>query len=398
MKKYLFVLLVFAIMLTFISCSSCKHDDPTKIVVCEAKAPTCQEAGLTEGMKCTLCDTMVVPQTVVPKIDCIESDWIVDKEATKTEDGKKHTECTMCHRKMQDVVLPAGSKGLSYVLNDDGKGYSVTGIGNCTDRDIVIPRTYNDLPVTSIGDAAFFVCTSLSSVVIPDSVTTIGDAAFYGCDSLTSIDVDDNNQNYKSVDGNLYSKDGKTLIQYAIGKQDSSFVIPDSVTTIGDYAFFVCTSLSSVVIPDSVTTIGESAFNHCTSLTSVVIGDSVTSIGYGAFHDCYSLTSIVIGDSVTTIGDLAFYLCTSLTSIVIPDSVTTIGDLAFYLCTSLTSVVIGDSVTTIGNSAFSNCSSLASVKFEGTVEQWNAISLGRDWNYKVPATEVICSDGTVRIK
>ena len=488
--------------------SACKHDDPEKIVVVDYKSPTCIETGLTEGMKCLNCETMVVPQMVIPvtecidlktlpykaptcqetgltegkqcnicgtvvveqdvlsKIDCVESNWIVDKEATKTEDGKKHTECTMCHRKMQDVVLPAGSQGLSYELNDDGKGYSVTGIGNCTDKDIVIPRTYNGLPVTTIGNDAFSECTSFTSVAIPDSVTTIGNSAFYrcasltsvvipdsvttigdsafhychnltsvvipdsvtsigntafsGCIRLTSIDVDDNNQNYKSVDGNLYSKDGKTLIQYASGKQDSSFVIPDSVTSIGDSAFKHCSSLTSIVIPDSVTTIGNSAFYRCRSLTSVVIPDSVTSIGDYAFDWCTSLTSVAIPDSVTTIGDSAFFQCTSLISATIGNGVTSIGNGAFQNCTSLTSVTIGNGVMSIGNEAFQNCPSLISInipasvtsigdyafsgcslkdiKFEGTVAQWNAISLGASWNSGVPATYVQCSDGIVPLK
>ena len=106
--------------------------------------------------------------------------------------------------------------------------------------------------------------------------------------------------------------------------------------------YYPFVSLTSVVIPDSVTTIGERAFYYCDSLTSVVIGDSVTTIGSYAFYDCSSLTSVVIGDGVTTIGDEAFYNCDSLTSVEIPDSVTTIGNSAFYDCRSLTSVYITD--------------------------------------------------------
>jgi hypothetical protein len=124
--------------------------------------------------------------------------------------------------------------------------------------------------------------------------------------------VSENNSAYKDIDGNLYSKDGTLLMQYAIGKTATEFVIPDSVTTIGDGAFFDCSSLTSVVIPDSVTTIGDTAFAVCDSLTSVVIPDSVTTIGDRAFAVCDSLTSVVIPDSVTTIGDYAFEDCDSL--------------------------------------------------------------------------------------
>ena len=237
---------------------------------------------------------------------------------------------------------------------------SVTTIGDyafsgCTSlTSITIPDS-----VTTIGDYAFSGCTSLTSITIPDSVTTIGDYAFSGCTSLTSITVDENNSNYKSIDGNLYSKDGKTLIQYAIGKTATSFVIPDSVTTIGGRAFYNCTSLTSIVIPDSVTSIGDYAFSGCTSLTSVTFGAN---------------------SQLTTIGDYAFRGCTSLTSIVIPDSVTTIGFGAFYECSSLTSIVIPDSVTTIDYYAFHNCSSLTSIYYAGTEAQWNNISIGTSGN------------------
>ena len=123
--------------------------------------------------------------------------------------------------------------------------------------------------MTNIGYWAFEDCTSLTSVTIPDSVTGIGNYAFKGCTSLTNIHVDANNINYKSIDGNLYSKDGKTLIQYAVGKTDTSFTIPDSVTNIDWYAFYNCTSLTNVTIPNSVTNIGDYAFFKCLSLSNI---------------------------------------------------------------------------------------------------------------------------------
>ena len=279
---------------------------------------------------------------------------------------------------------------------------SVTSIGNyafygCTAlTSIVIPKS-----VTSIGIYAFMGCTSLTSLEIPNSVTSIGEYAFYNCTSLKSIEVDKNNQNYKSIEGNLYSKDGKTLIQYAIGKTATTFTIPNSVTSIGSYAFYGCTALTSIEIPNSVTSIGSFAFYNCTALTSIEIPNSVTSIGYYAFYNCTSLESItlpfvgatlngtknvhfgyIFGTSSyqnnasnvpsslktvvitggTSIGEWAFHNCSNLTSIVIPNSVTTIGSNAFYYCTALTSITIPNSVTSIGDYAFSGCALLTSIE------------------------------------
>ena len=145
------------------------------------------------------------------------------------------------------------------------------------------------------------------------------------------------------------------------------------VTTIGDYAFKYCYSLTSVTIPDSVTTIGSYAFSDCSSLTSVTIPDSVTTIGNHAFYKCTSLTSVTIGDSVTTIGYSAFRDCSSLTSVTIPDSVTTIGDYAFFVCSSLESVTIGDSVTEIGEGVFADCTSLKEFKGKYATEDGRSL-------------------------
>ena len=131
-----------------------------------------------------------------------------------------------------------------------------------------------------------------------------------------------------------------------------------SVTSIGNYAFSVCSSLTSVTIPNSVTSIGSYAFNGCSRLTSITIPNSVTSIGESTFYGCYSLTSVTIPNSVTSIGFEAFEYCRSLTSITIPNSVTSIGDNAFAYCSSLTSITIGNSVESIGDWTFYACSSL----------------------------------------
>lgn len=183
--------------------------------------------------------------------------------------------------------------------------------------------------VTSIGSGAFEECTSLTNITIPNGVTSIGDSAFSGCKILTSINVSENNGVYSSSDGILFNKDQTELICYPAGKQDTLYNIPNSVTSIDDFAFSGCERLTSITIPDSVTSIGYSAFFSCTSLTSVKIPDSVTSIGDIVFDYCESLTSVTIPNSVTSIGYSAFYRCTSLTSVTIPASVTEIGNYSF---------------------------------------------------------------------
>ncbi len=263
--------------------------------------------------------------------------------------------------------------------------------------DIVIPSsvtyegiTYN---VIEIWDA-FWGCTGLTSITIPNSVKSIS-GAFYGCGGLTSIVVESGNTVYDSRENcnAIIETATNTLIRGC-----NTTVIPNSVTSIGEGAFSGCTGLTSITIPESVTSIGSSAFYGCTGLTSVTIPENVTNIGYGAFSGCTSLTSIVvessntvydsrencnaiietatntliqgcnttvIPNSVTSIGDRAF-CCTGLTSVTIPNSVTSIGEYAFYGCTGLTSVTIPNSVTSIENCTFSS-SGLTSITIPNSV-------------------------------
>lgn len=261
-------------------------------VIDEAVAPpSCTKTGLTEGKHCSVCSTILVAQETV----------------NATGHSYVNSICDVCG----EIKT---SQGLRYSLNDDGVSYSLYNIGTCTDTDIVIPSKYEGLPVTniypyafqnqaitsviipdsvtsigynafnncanltsvvisdsvtSIGMQAFMDCTSLTSLVIGNHVTSIDVNAFYFCNNLTSITIDKNNANYKDIDVNLYTKDGTVLIQYAIGKTETSFTLPDSVTSISDSAFAYCYNLTSVVIPNSVTSIDDNAFYFCRNLTSV---------------------------------------------------------------------------------------------------------------------------------
>ena len=371
---------------------------------------------------------------------------------------------------------PANSVwGTNYYIPASLKSVTVTGgnilygaFYNCsTLTSIVIPDSVN-----SIGNYAFTNCGNLISIVIPDSVTSIGQNAFSGCERLIKVTNNSDlpltigNSGYGNVARNamvIINKDGSKTYKYDgyeyfetedgfifdeqngnyrlvayIGGKDTvtlpadidgngysiyrmrgvkNVVIPAGVTSIGEDAFYGCSSLTSVNIPDSVTSIGNYAFNGCSSLTSVTIPAGVTSIGYCAFSNCSSLTSVTIpasvtylgvyllaycnnllnltveegnpvyhsagnciietetgtliagcncsvipdDGSVTAIGNDAFSGCSSLTSVNIPDSVTSIGSNAFYGCSSLSNMTIGNGVTSIGGYAFRDCSSLSNM-------------------------------------
>ena len=282
----------------------------------------------------------------------------------------------------------AYSEGLEYELSDDKTYYSVVGMGACTDTDIKIPNIYNNLPVKRIGESAFNYSYNIESITIPGSVTDIDidKYALAKCYSLTSIEVSDDNQHYKSIDGNLYTKDGKTLVQYAIGKKDSVFTVPDGVTSIGEYAFFHCKTINSVIIPNSVTSIGELAFCSCNNLYLIDISSSVAVIGERAFIYCYNLLNISVnedsqyyksidGNLYTKDGKtlVQYALAKSDTFFAIPDGVTTISGYALLCCNNLTNITIPSSVSSIGISAFDGCAKLTSIIVDVDNEYYKSI-------------------------
>ena len=218
--------------------------------------------------------------------------------------------------------------------------------------DLTWTTTDGRVTITNCDNAA------TGELVIPDiiegnPVTSIGEYAFRKCRSLTSITIPNS---VTSIGSNAFSTCSSL----------TSITIPDSVTSIGHSAFLFCASLTDITIPDSVTRIGGLAFTECSSLKSITIPGSVTSIANATFADCSSLKSITIGNGVTSLGSYAFRDCSSLTSITIPDSVTSIGHSAFLRCSSLKSITIGYGVTNIKGYAFAECNSLRAVTFLGS--------------------------------
>lgn len=243
------------------------------------------------------------------------------------------------------------------VLSESLDTGTVEVIYNSYSGNISIPSTVTNsgitYTVTGIADNAFYECSSIAGITIPDSVTEIGENAFYKCISLKSVAI---SSSLTSI-GNYVFSNCSSL---------TSVTIPDGVKSIGNYAFGSCRALKSVTIPDGVTEIGEGAFFACSSLISAAIPDSVTKLGKAAFDGCSSLSNLTISKNITTIEDKVFWSCSSLRSATIPEKVTSIGKEAFFQCSALTGVTIPSGVTSIGDNAFWGCRKLSNAHFEGS--------------------------------
>jgi PKD repeat protein len=345
------------------------------------------------------------------------------------------------------TITGYGGSGTMIIPNTTN-GYPVTGIAdNAFASNGSLTNVIIGTNVTSIGYQAFYYCTGLTNLMIPDTVTSIAQYAFYGCGSMTNITIGSGvtsmpagvffgcaslltitvsalNPVFSSLNGVLCNKSQTMLIVYPAGK-DVTYTIPNSITNIGDFAFWDSITLTTVTIGTNVTIIGNEAFEFSEGLTSVTIGTNVTYISEGAFYACPNLTSVTIPSSATTIGSEAFGNCSSLTAITvnalnpiyssvdgvlfnksqttliqypagkdvtytIPNGVTSIGNYAFIFCTSLVSVTIPSSVTSIGDYAFQSCTSLIGVFFEGNIPSADSTVFDSNNNvtvaYYIPGT------------
>jgi hypothetical protein len=240
--------------------------------------------------------------------------------------------------------------------SDKGDSIEITGLSTNYDGRpyIKIPSSFSGKPVTSIGNKAFEHY-NFKNIIIPDTVISIGESAFYECSSLVNVII----------------PDSVTSIGIAAFRGCASLVsvkLPDSLASIVAGVFYDCESLVSIALPESINSIGNAVFYNCTSLANIIIPESVISIGSSVFSGCRSLANIILPDSLISIGMDAFSSCISLTSITIPNLVVSIGESAFSNCESLTSIIISESVDSIKNSTFSGCRALTSIILPDSVK------------------------------
>lgn len=240
-----------------------------------------------------------------------------------------------------------------YTINADGKTATITNFRGPVDSkntgpyNITIPTELDDIPVTGIGNYAFYGRSALANVTIPQGITSIGDSAFLDCDTLISATIEEG----VPTGTNMFNGcDNLATVK-----------LPESLTTIATGSFASCPALNHVTIPDNVTTIGTSAFSLCNGLSDITLGRGLTTIGDFAFKNCDSLETIQLPSNLKKIGEEAFRECDILKSITLPDSVTDIGEAAFSTCPELESITIPENVTTIKSGTFDYCSKLTSI-------------------------------------
>ena len=227
----------------------------------------------------------------------------------------------------------------------------------------------------SIGSGAFDNCTSLISVELPDNAIISSDT-FRGCKNLSKIVLSDTNNNYIVKNGILYNKNMTRILCYPAGIKDTEFFVPDTVKTIGDFAFYGTKALESINIPDSVTNIGTDAFGECSGLKEVVIPDSVTSMGEAVFYKCTSLEKVKLSVNITSPNPAVFQYCSSLKEVVLPESMKFISFFMFSYCKEITNIVLPDTLTSVLGSAFQNCDNLKNITVPKNVTTIQDYALG----------------------
>ena len=329
-----------------------------------------------------------------------------------------------------------GSVGLSYKLNLDGTGFTVTGLGRCTDADVTIPSTYSGKPITAIDQTAFSGYTHIKSITLSSDIKEIEAMSFSGCSSLEKVVLPDGIEyvSYRAFDGCNKLQYNEQKDGLYLGNEANPYLVfvrPRSIAitsfelsldtkVVAGGAFKDCADLISLTLPSELRSLGEYTFADCEKLKSVNIPESITEIRAGTFSGCRALDSIMLPGALTYIGDNAFTFCSSITSLILPKNVTHIGYAAFAGCSSITEIDLPDVMTELGVSAFADCTSLATVHlpaglhvlqsgifrnckeltnvyFPGTEAIRNAINKAEGWALKSGGFDLHCTDGKIRV-
>ena len=319
------------------------------------------------------------------------------------------------------VTAPEGALTIPATVTNEDTEYSVTSIGSsafssCTSlKAVTIPASVTNIgssafsscynlkavtipaSVTNIGSSAFSWCSRLTAVTIPEGVATIGSSAFERCSSLTEVNIPASAINIgswvfaycsSSEDGVLFNKDKTTLVCYPIGKTETTYTVPATVTTIETSAFMKCTALTQVTLPEGLTNISNRSFEGCTALAQINLPNSLTDMANRTFYGCTSLTEVTLPDGLTKIELFTFYGCSALEKVTLPEGITYIGDKAFYKCSGLTEMtVLATTPPTVGTDVFLNVSrtipvyvpaaSLADYQAAAVWNEFNLQAIGR---------------------
>ncbi len=394
---------------------------------------------------------------IIPSEGCAHTNVInvgnkaPDEKTFGYKDGKKCADCEVIIN-ADEFIAPTGkmSSGFEYEIHENGKSCTITGMGSCTDTELIIPSVIDGYLVAEINACLnsdvvsvefleginvfygnlFYECYNLKTVIIPSSTQSIPADAFDNCTSLESITVAPENKRYVSMNGIVYDKEAGNVLAVP-NHVYGDIVLPDFVHELP--SFWGKTEITSIVIPEGVTTIGTNTFSDCTSLTKITIPSSVTTIelGYGgAFNGCTSLSEIIVSEEnknyfscsgilynkadntiawipeniggeltfpsgTSEIAAAAFRFRAKITKVVFDGEISKIGCYAFDSCTALTTVTISEKVTFIDDSAFADCSALSDIYYHGTVEQWNAIEKYYNWDSGTGNYTVHCTDGNI---
>ena len=376
---------IFATCTTPTYCTRCAQTDGAasghSLVSYEAKDASCSSSGHNAYEACMNCDYTTFVEIARLPHSC-PNGWTVVKETGYYEEGLQTAICDHCGNVEEVIPCLPTSQGLTFALNFNN-GYTWTGMGTCTDTCIVVPDTYNGLPVNEVKCITLGV-DHVTELVIPPSITYIERGSFMRFKNLEKITLPfigtspTKNKYFASV----FDTTTNTDFSYAFVPKTLKTVVLTHETSLSNNAFDSCSKIEQIILNEGITQIGDSTFNGCSSLKSMILPDSVTTIGSNLFTSCSALTEVTFGSGITSIPYETFKYCGNLTKITLPDSVTEFETGAFY-----------------------NCTKLAEIVYNGTMEEWDSIYKANVYNsfsYSSPwdghlsnAYTITCKDGII---